>query len=153
LLNLSVLKTSVMISIILKRTWLVRLHSVLPAVGPTQSPIQWVPGALSPGVKLPGHEADNSPLSIAEVKNSGATPPPPTSSWHYVFYTIVRIHFFEKELRFISVELRFLVTWPDQQKTQKVEIHCHVEHSNEQWRCVWKSKCKEAVCDMTSGLS
>jgi hypothetical protein len=28
---------------------------------PTQSPIQWVPGALSPGVQRPGREADHLP--------------------------------------------------------------------------------------------
>jgi hypothetical protein len=38
------------------------------AVGPTQPPIQWVPGALPLGVKRPGREADHSPLSSAEVK-------------------------------------------------------------------------------------
>jgi hypothetical protein len=31
------------------------------ALGPTQPPIQWVPEALSLGVKWPGHEADHSP--------------------------------------------------------------------------------------------
>jgi hypothetical protein len=35
---------------------------------PTQPPIQWVPGALSLGVKRPGREADHSPPSSAEVK-------------------------------------------------------------------------------------
>jgi hypothetical protein len=29
----------------------------IPAVGPTQPPIQWVPGALYLGVKRPGREA------------------------------------------------------------------------------------------------
>jgi hypothetical protein len=38
------------------------------ALGPTQPPIQWVLGALSLGVKRPGHEADHSPPSSAEVK-------------------------------------------------------------------------------------
>jgi hypothetical protein len=37
------------------------------ALGPTQ-PIQWVPEALSLGVKRPGREADHSPPSSAEVK-------------------------------------------------------------------------------------
>jgi hypothetical protein len=37
-------------------------------LGPTQSPIQWVPGALSLGVKRPAREADHSPPSSAEVK-------------------------------------------------------------------------------------
>jgi hypothetical protein len=38
------------------------------ALGPTQPPIQWVPGALPLGVKRPGREADHSPPSSAEVK-------------------------------------------------------------------------------------
>jgi hypothetical protein len=38
------------------------------ALGPTQPPIQWVPGVLSPGVKRQGREADHSPPTSAEVK-------------------------------------------------------------------------------------
>jgi hypothetical protein len=38
------------------------------ALGPTQPPIQRVPGALSLGVKQLGREADHSPPSSAEVK-------------------------------------------------------------------------------------
>jgi hypothetical protein len=38
------------------------------ALGPTQPPIQWVPGALSLDVKQLGREADHSPPSSAEVK-------------------------------------------------------------------------------------
>jgi hypothetical protein len=37
------------------------------ALGPIQPPIQWVPGALSLGVKRPGREADHSPQSSAKV--------------------------------------------------------------------------------------
>jgi hypothetical protein len=37
------------------------------ALGPTQPPIQWVPGALSLGVKQPGHEADHSPPILPVV--------------------------------------------------------------------------------------
>jgi hypothetical protein len=40
------------------------------ALGPTQPPIQWVPGALSLEVKRPGREADHSPPSSTEVKNA-----------------------------------------------------------------------------------
>jgi hypothetical protein len=36
---------------------------------PIQPPIQWVTG-LSSGLKRPGHEADHSPSSSAEVKNT-----------------------------------------------------------------------------------
>jgi hypothetical protein len=38
------------------------------ALGPTQTPIKWVPDAISLGVKRLGNEADHSPPSIAEVK-------------------------------------------------------------------------------------
>jgi hypothetical protein len=39
-----------------------------PALASTQPPIQWVPRALSPGVKREGREADHSPPTSAEVK-------------------------------------------------------------------------------------
>jgi hypothetical protein len=44
----------------------------------TQPPIQWVPGAFSPGVKRPGREVDHSPPTSAEVKKMWfytSTPP------------------------------------------------------------------------------
>jgi hypothetical protein len=41
-----------------------------PALEPIQSPIQWVPVALSLGVKRPRREADHSLPSTAEVKNA-----------------------------------------------------------------------------------
>jgi hypothetical protein len=37
-----------------------------PALEPTQPPVQWVPGVLSP---RPGRDADHSPPSSAEVVN------------------------------------------------------------------------------------
>jgi hypothetical protein len=50
-------------------------------MGPTQPPIQWVPGALSLEVKQPGREADHSPPSSAKVKNAWSYTPLP----QYVF--------------------------------------------------------------------
>jgi hypothetical protein len=53
-------------------------HPDRPALGPTHPPIQWVPGALYPGVKRPGHIADHSPPTSAEVKETliyTSTPP------------------------------------------------------------------------------
>jgi hypothetical protein len=52
-----------------------------PPLGPTQLPIQCVPGALSPGVKRLGREADHIPPSTAEVKNVWSY----TSTRQYVF--------------------------------------------------------------------
>jgi hypothetical protein len=52
-----------------------------PDLGPTQPPIQWIPGALSLGEKRPGHEADRSPPSSAEVKNT----------WSYTSTSPVRL--------------------------------------------------------------
>jgi hypothetical protein len=46
---------------------------ILP--GPTKPPIQWVPGALSLGVKQLGHKADHSPPSSVRSKNT----------WSYTF--------------------------------------------------------------------
>jgi hypothetical protein len=48
-----------------------------PALGSTQ-PIQWVPGALSWGLKWPRREADHSPPASAKVKKMWiytSTPP------------------------------------------------------------------------------
>jgi hypothetical protein len=54
-----------------------------PTLGPTQPPVQWVPGALSLGVKQSGRETDHSPPSSAKVKNGGAISPlPHMSSCH-----------------------------------------------------------------------
>jgi hypothetical protein len=48
-----------------------------PALGPTQPPIQWVPGALYLGLKRPGSEADHLPPSSAGVKNVWSYAPTP----------------------------------------------------------------------------
>ncbi|PNF27774.1 hypothetical protein B7P43_G09210, partial [Cryptotermes secundus] len=52
--------------------------SSTPAMGPTQPPIQWVPGGISSGLKRRGREANHSPLASAEVKKMWiytSTPP------------------------------------------------------------------------------
>jgi hypothetical protein len=55
-----------------------------PVLGFTQPPIQWVLGALSPVVKRPGREADHSPPTSAEVKNT----------WIYTSTPPIRLHGF-----------------------------------------------------------
>jgi hypothetical protein len=46
-----------------------------PALGPTQPPIQWLPAALSPGVKRPGREADDSPQLVPRSRKYGSIHP------------------------------------------------------------------------------
>jgi hypothetical protein len=53
-----------------------------PALGSTQPPIQWVPGAISLGIKQPGHEADHSCPSSSEVKNV----------WSYISTPTIYLH-------------------------------------------------------------
>jgi hypothetical protein len=48
--------------------WTFVITASTTALGPTQPPIQWVPGALSLRVKRPGREADHTTQSGAEVK-------------------------------------------------------------------------------------
>jgi hypothetical protein len=48
-----------------------------PTLGPTQAPIQWVPG-----VKRPGSEADHSPSTSIKVKNT----------WIYTFTPPIHLH-------------------------------------------------------------
>jgi hypothetical protein len=52
-----------------------------PSLGPTQPPIQWVLGALSPGVMWPGRDDEHLPATSSEVKNRWIYTPTPT----YVF--------------------------------------------------------------------
>jgi hypothetical protein len=55
-----------------------------PAQRSIQLTIQWVPGALSLRVKRPEREADHSPQSSAEVKNTWSyisTPPYVFMAW------------------------------------------------------------------------
>jgi hypothetical protein len=44
----------------------------LGTLGSTQFPIQWVPGAFSPGLKHQEREAYHSPAPTVEVNNGGA---------------------------------------------------------------------------------
>jgi hypothetical protein len=55
-----------------------------PALGSTQPPIQWVPGALSPRVKRPEREAHHSPPTSAEVKKMWTYTPTPPIRLHAV---------------------------------------------------------------------
>jgi hypothetical protein len=52
------------------------------AMGPTQPLMQWVPGALSPGVKRVGRVADQSPPNNGEVKKT----------WIYTSTPPIRLH-------------------------------------------------------------
>jgi hypothetical protein len=52
------------------------------ALGPTQRPIQWVPGDLSLGVKQSGREADHSHYLVSRSKNV----------WSYTSIPPIRLH-------------------------------------------------------------
>jgi len=55
-----------------------------PTMRPTQTPIQWIMGALFLGVQWPGHETDHSLPPMAEVKKawSYTSTHLNVSSWH-----------------------------------------------------------------------
>jgi hypothetical protein len=59
-----------------------------PDLGPAQSPIQWVPGAVSLGVKRPGREADHLSPSSAEAKNEWSYKSTPPIRLHDVMYIL-----------------------------------------------------------------
>jgi hypothetical protein len=65
------------------------------ALGPTQPPIYWLPGALSLGVKRPARETDHSPLSTADCMEL-CLHSPNTPSWRgaelYINELSVSIH-------------------------------------------------------------
>jgi hypothetical protein len=53
------------------------------ALGPTEPPIQWVSGAIFPGIKRSGLEADHSPPNNAEVKKTWIYTSTPNASVDY----------------------------------------------------------------------
>jgi hypothetical protein len=57
-----------------------RLHNVQTGSGAHPATYPMGTGAIFPGVKRQGREADHSPTSSAEVKNGGAIPPIPDTS-------------------------------------------------------------------------
>jgi hypothetical protein len=71
-------------------------HCVRNGSGPTQPPIQWVPGALYLGVKRPGREPEYSPPSSAEVKEwvELYLHSPNTPSWHGAYLSTGTLPFY-----------------------------------------------------------
>jgi hypothetical protein len=69
------------------------------ALGPTQPPIRWVLGILSPGIKRPGREADHLSPTSAEVKNTWSY----TSTPQYVFMIWLLVKH--------RVNFTFIITW------------------------------------------
>jgi len=57
----------------------------IPALGPTQSPIQWAPGIISTVIKRPGREADHSPPSTVEFKKAWSYTSTPQGRFYLTF--------------------------------------------------------------------
>jgi hypothetical protein len=85
-----------------------------PVLRLTQPPTQWVLLVLSPGVKRPGCEADQLPLSSDEVKNGGAIYPLP-----HVFMPWCIINLTQGNFTFVS-NLYRVEKWLDERKCKWV---------------------------------
>jgi hypothetical protein len=57
------------------------LHSAQTGSGAHPALFQWVPGALSPGIKPPGREADYSPPTSARSRKCGSLHPLPLNAF------------------------------------------------------------------------
>jgi hypothetical protein len=99
-----------------------------PALGPSQPPVQWIPGVLSPGVKRPGRDADHSPHLVPRLsRNRSYTSSPPCASMACsgitsLFFFGIKFHRYahtrdwrESTKNFLLVcnfqQVRFIVTW------------------------------------------
>jgi hypothetical protein len=78
----------------------------IPTLGPTQPPIQWIPGALSLGVKRPHPEADHSPPSSAKVKNACSYTYTPPIRLHGVVLSLKKHR--DKYMQFLDTALLLL---------------------------------------------
>jgi hypothetical protein len=92
-------------------------------MGPTQPPIQWVPGAPFLGIKRSGREADHSHSSTAEVKEcvelylySHSTPSMAMDN--------ITLTFMNPNKIFVLEDLQF---YNPQQTENILEIHIHLK--------------------------
>ena len=80
------------------------------ALKPTQPPIQWAQEAFCLGVKSPGHEAENSLKSTAQVKNEWSyTSNPPTDlhGIHTFTFTEYSVHVLPVMLLYKVININF----------------------------------------------
>jgi hypothetical protein len=93
----------------------------------TQPPIQWVPGALSLGVKRPGREADHSPPSSAEVKECVELylTFPRTLSWSGDQFKKAQglLYFTLLYLNLLTITFSPLNTWPTVQGETRMQTN------------------------------
>jgi hypothetical protein len=79
-----------------------------PALGPTQHPIQWVPGALSLGVRRPRREADHSPPSRPRSRMTGAIPPLPQYA-SMAWCSVIKKHRYKFTFTMFGIIINFFV--------------------------------------------
>jgi len=58
------------------------------ALGPTQTPVQWVMGVSFPRVKQPRHGIDHKSLSSTKMKER-------VNFWDFMTYSRVKFHLFQ----------------------------------------------------------
>jgi hypothetical protein len=100
-----------------------------PALGPTQSPIQRVPGPLSLSVRHPGHEAHHSRPSSAEVKNAWSCTSTSSVRLHGVVLILKKhkFSFFSYNGTICIVNFRVSSTWLLKERNLKTE-ECNNRH-------------------------
>jgi hypothetical protein len=85
----------------------------------TQPPIQWVPGALSAGVKRPGREVDHSPPTSAEVMKMWIY----TSAPLYAFMTWCLISRTQGKLYLFTMGFRNFTLTALRNNVAKLQLH------------------------------
>ena len=97
-----------------------------PALGPTQSPVKWVPG-LSRGKVRPERTADHSPLLVPQSWRSRAIPLPTLRACKGInlyIYIYVYIYIFIYIYTYRERERESRTQWETSQVFVKVKINC-----------------------------
>jgi hypothetical protein len=104
---------------------------------PTQPPIQWATGKITPGLKEPEREPDNSPSTRATVKNGGTIPSlSHTSSWFsaYLINHRDKYVFFPFAYKLDEIQCSFYTL----HHKSMIDVSCYVTTKSTQRVTTWK---------------